>query len=72
LEVIAHAGHLHRRGRIDALDLGMRVRAADEMCVGQTHQLDVVDVTTLAGNETSVFLAHNACADAFNAHVLSS
>jgi hypothetical protein len=67
-----HARHLHRRGRIDALDLGVRVRTADEMCVGQAHHLDVVDVTALAGNETAVFLAHNACANAFNAHVLSS
>src|SRR5205809_5940961 len=50
----------------------MRMRAADEVCVGQAHQLDVVDVTALAGNETAVFLAHNACANAFNAHVLSS
>src|SRR6267142_2272395 len=50
----------------------MRVRAADEMCVGQPYHLDVVDVTALAGNETAVFLAHDACANAFNAHVLSS
>src|SRR3954465_15973587 len=50
----------------------MGVRAADEMRVGQAHQLDFVDVTALAGNETAVFLAHNACANAFNAHVLSS
>ncbi len=50
----------------------MRMRAADEMCVGHAHQLDIVDVTALAGNETAVFLAHNACANAFNAHVLSS
>src|ERR1044072_6427653 len=50
----------------------MCVRAADEMCVGQAHQLDVVDVTAFAGNETAVFLAHDACANAFNAHVLSS
>src|ERR1041384_2702568 len=48
----------------------MRVRAADEMRVGQAHQLDIVDVTALAGNETAVFLAHYACANAFNAHVL--
>src|SRR3954470_2511125 len=50
----------------------MRVRAADEMCMRQGHDLDVVDVAAFAGNETAVFLAHNACANAFNAHVLSS
>src|SRR3954471_17173584 len=50
----------------------MRVRTADEMCVGQAHNLDVVHVAALAGNETAVFLAHDACANAFNAHVLSS
>src|SRR6478609_9325784 len=50
----------------------MCVRAADEMGVGHALKLDVVDVTALAGNETAVFLAHNACANAFNAHVLSS
>src|SRR6186997_2148176 len=50
----------------------MSMRAADEMCVGQAHDLDVVDVTALAGNETAVFLAHDACANAFNTHLLSS
>src|SRR5712671_1632463 len=50
----------------------MRVGATNEMCVGQAHQLDIVDVAALAGNETAVFLAHDACANAFNAHVLSS
>src|SRR3954453_19361177 len=50
----------------------MGVRAADEVGVGQAHQFDVVDVAAFAGNETAVFLAHNACANAFNAHVLSS
>jgi hypothetical protein len=42
------------------------------MCVRHAQQLDVVDVTALTGNETAVFLAHYACANAFNAHVLSS
>ena len=57
---------------IDALDLGMGVRAADEMGVGHAQHLDVVDVAALAGDETSVFLAHDACANAFNAHGLFS
>src|ERR1700730_5527422 len=50
----------------------MRVRAADEMGMGHALKLDVVDVAALASRETAVFLAHNACANAFNAHVLSS
>src|SRR5581483_12013953 len=66
-----HAGHLHRRGGIDALDLGMRVGAANEMGEGHAHQLDIVDVTALARDETLVFLAHHAGANAFNTHVSS-
>src|SRR5258708_36540506 len=50
----------------------MRMRAADEMGMGHAHQLDVVDVAAFAGDETSVFLAHHACANAFNAHDLFS
>ena len=50
----------------------MRMRAADEMGIGHAHQLDVVDVAALAGDETPVFLAHYACANTFNAHILSS
>jgi hypothetical protein len=42
------------------------------MRMRHAQHFDVVDVTSLAGNETAVFLAHNACANAFNAHVLSS
>jgi hypothetical protein len=42
------------------------------MGVGHAHQLDVVDIAALAGDETLVFLAYDACADAFNALVLSS
>jgi hypothetical protein len=36
---------------------------------GHALQLDVVDVAALARDETPVFLAHYACANAFNAHV---
>src|ERR1700723_3852202 len=42
------------------------------MGVGHAQHLDVVDVAAFAGDETSVFLAHDACANAFNAHVLVS
>ncbi|MGY3471566.1 hypothetical protein ACVW0I_008437 [Bradyrhizobium sp. LM6.11] len=67
-----HARHLQGGGGIDPLHLGMRVRAADEMGVGHALQFDVVDVAALAGNETLVFLAHDARANAFNTHVWSS
>src|SRR5258705_12888329 len=50
----------------------MRVRATNEVGMGHALQFDIVDVTALAGNETAVFLAHHAFANAFNAHVLSS
>src|SRR2546423_3748525 len=50
----------------------MRMRGADEMGMGHALKLDVVDVAALAGCETAVFLAHDACANAFNAHGLFS
>jgi hypothetical protein len=50
----------------------MRMRAADEMGMGHALQLDVVDVATASCDETPVFLAHHACANAFNAHGLFS
>jgi hypothetical protein len=37
---------------------------------GHAHQLDVVDVFSLAGDKAPVFLAHNACANTFNTHIL--
>src|SRR3954451_17277497 len=49
----------------------MRMRAADEMGVSHAQKLYVVDVTALAGDETAVFLAHNAGANTFNAHRIS-
>jgi hypothetical protein len=45
------------------------MRAADELGKGHAHQLDIVDVLAFTRNETSVFLAHDACANAFNTHV---
>src|SRR6266852_1562803 len=50
----------------------MRVRAANEMGMGHAVQLDVVDIAAFSGDETPVFLAHHACANAFNAHDLFS
>src|SRR5262249_36782763 len=51
--------------RIDALNLGVGVRTADELGIGHAHQFDVVDVAAFAGDETAVFLADGARADAF-------
>ena len=39
---------------------------------GHARELDIVDVTALACDETLVFLADDAGANAFNTHVLSS
>src|SRR6476660_9823511 len=46
----------------------MRVRASDEMSMGHADKLDVVDVTAFAGDETLVFLAQHACANALDTH----
>jgi hypothetical protein len=64
-----HAGHLQRLGGVDTLDLRMGMRAADEMRESRAHEFDVVDIATFAGDETLVFLAHNAGANAFDTHV---
>ncbi len=66
-----HARHALRSRDVDALDPGMRVRAADEMRVGQAHNLDVVDVAAAPRDETPVFLAHYAGANALNTHRIS-
>jgi hypothetical protein len=42
------------------------------MGMGHALQLDVVDIAAFACDETPVFLAHYACANAFNAHGLFS
>jgi hypothetical protein len=39
------------------------------MGVGHAHELDIVDVAALAGDKAPIFLAHDACANAFNTHV---
>ena len=57
-----------RRRDVDLLDLGMRVRAAHERRMLHAGHHHVVDIAAGAGDEPLVFLARNACADAFNAH----
>ena len=64
-----HAGHLHRLGSMSMLltlawAWGLRMKWAWVM----PRRLDVIDVTALAGDETSVFLAHDPCADTFDSH----
>ncbi|MHC2255353.1 hypothetical protein ACVILK_005045 [Bradyrhizobium embrapense] len=65
-----HAGHLHCLGGVDALDLGMCMRAADEVSIAHADHLNVVDVTSLSGDEPAIFLAHDTCANSFNTHGL--
>ena len=39
------------------------------MRMGHALQLNVINIPALAGDETPVFLAHNACANTFDTHV---
>jgi len=65
-----HAIHRKGRARIDALDLGMGMRAAHERAVGLVFQTDVVCVFAPARDEPLVLLALDRSADAF-AHMLA-
>jgi hypothetical protein len=67
---IDHAWHLHGGCDVDAFDFCVGVRAADERRIGHAVKADVVGVFALAGDETLVFLAHNASANTFNTHNL--
>ncbi len=62
------AGHGLRLLDVDLLDLGMRVGAAHECRVFHSRHNHVVDIASGAGDEPFVFLARNACADAFDSH----
>ena len=59
-----HAGDGERLRRVDALDARVRVRAARDVQVQHARQLHVVDVVAAASDETRVFLALDALADA--------
>lgn len=72
IENADHAGHLLGFGRIDALDLRMCVRRADEMGLLHARHNHIVGVFALAGDEPLVFLARHAGADAFHSHVSNS
>ena len=58
------ARDLERLGRVDRLDLGVGVRAADDVEPELARQVDVVDVLALAADEARVFLALDRVAHA--------
>ncbi len=62
------AGHLLRRGHVDADDVRMRVRRAHEHGVLHSGHDHVVDIAPPTGDESLVFLARYPRADAFNSH----
>ncbi len=59
-----HAGGGERGGRVDLVDLGVRVHRAHEHRVALVRQRDVVGVRALAEQEAAVFLAPERRADA--------
>ena len=68
LEVLAgdhrlDAGHLHRLADVDALDLGVRIRAAHQREVEHARKREVVDVVPLALDEARILLALHRHAD---------
>ena len=63
-----HAGHSSRRGDVDLLDPGVRMRRAHEHRAGLARPADVVGVLALAGDEAEVFLAAHRCADPGRGH----
>src|SRR4029077_12006772 len=62
------AGHTLRFLDVDFLDVGVGVWAADERRVLHAWHHHVVDIAAGAVDESLVFLARDACADAFNSH----
>ncbi len=58
------ARDLERLGRVDALDRGVGVRAADDVEPELARQVDVVDVLALAADHPRVFLALDRVAHA--------
>ena len=58
------AGKLTRRARIDALDRGVRMGAADKIGVGLVLEPDVVRVVALPGDEADVLSPPDGLPDA--------
>ncbi len=67
-----HAGHAGRRLGVDAPDLGVRMRGANEIDMGLRRTGHVVGVLALAGDETEIFLAAHRSADSGCTHSASS
>ena len=63
-----HARHLLRLGGIDALDHGVSMRRTDECRMFHARDGHVVRIAALASDESLVFLARHAGADAFHSH----
>ena len=57
------AGHLHRLGRVDGVDLRVRMRRADEHRVRLAHLVDVVGVLACASQEPIVLATADRFAD---------
>ncbi len=58
-----------RRGRVDAHDPRVGVRAADELRIGGILHRNIVGVVALAGDEAPIFLAQDPRPDALMCHV---
>jgi len=59
------AGMPARRIRVDALDLGVRVRAPENHDVKHMRELDIVHVLAEAANQTGIFAPFDAGANGF-------
>ena len=62
-EDLDHARHLLGRRGVDALDLGVGVRRAQEVGVGRARERQIVDIAAGPGQEALVFRPKNAGAD---------
>jgi hypothetical protein len=58
-----HAWHDPGRACIDGPDCGMGVWRAEEICIGLARSVEVVDVASLAGDETLILFPADGCAD---------
>ena len=58
-----HARHDHGRSRVDGPDRRVGMRRAEEIRVGLARSVEVVDVASLAGDETLILFPADGCAD---------
>ena len=66
------AGHGGRRLGVDAAQLGMGIRGAQEIGIGLSRPVDVVCIAPAPGDEAMVFLAPNGRSDGCDGHAVSS